>query len=75
MNVNGLNSVVNKRKAAQEQTEEAKNKINEDIFKRITVGLPKEIHQQLKIIGVKEDKYINEIIINLITDYVNNYKK
>jgi predicted HicB family RNase H-like nuclease len=44
--------------------------------KKLSLRIPKELHKELKILAAKDDKTMNDIICDMIVQYiVNSHKK
>ena len=50
------------------------DKSHEGLIKRVTVQVPKDLHQQLKIISVKDDTTMQKLFLDSIKLYLQQYK-
>ncbi len=41
-------------------------------IKKMSLRIPKELHKELKILAASEDKTMNDIICDMITQYIIN---
>ena len=43
--------------------------------KRLSLRIPKELHKELKVLAAKDDKTMNDIICDMIVQYIINAHK